>query len=401
MSGAGGGGGAAAAPPPTATKQEDPFACGVDTVSLPGQRDKLYLLQDLVSRCGFQDAHGLLKRCVPEEERRVVLVGRKSHTAVTRAGADVLLRRLWAPGVAQAQADVEALAARLGIELEAGASSAPAAPAGAGGAADAADEDAPWPDGSEQPLQFSDDERDADDDEEEGWQTDEEAGAGEEARAPRRGYDDRAKPPTPSRAALEKYQRFHAYCLRRAQRAVWRASTTKGRKGLITVDPKRRLISTPEFWRVVGRAVPPLAFSVETKDGRVEVPRVSSYLLQDYLARTGLLAPSKLPRALNLARTELEVTFHQLTRAHTGTLLDLALHSLGHGASQAAVQMVAAVSGGNVSYTTARNALASAAKVHFDRAVDDMLNLPEGQVVVNKIDNYASNKGCVAWEGPP
>ncbi len=61
--------------------------------------------------------------------------------------------------------------------------------------------------------------------------------------------------------------------------------------------------------------------------------------------------------------------------------------------------MIAAVSGGHVSYSAARNALASAAKVHFDRTVDDMITLPEVVVVVNKIDNYASNKGCGARVG--
>jgi hypothetical protein len=292
MSGAGGGAAAAAAPP-TTTKEDDPFGCGVDTVALPGQRDKLYLVQDLVSRCGVANAYSLLTRYVPEAERRVVMVGKKTYTAVTRAGAEGVLRKLWAPTVAQAQADVVALAATLRIELEADASSAPGA-AGAGGAA-AADEDAPWPDESEEPLQFSDDERDADE-EQDGWATDEEAGAEEEAeRAPRRGYDDRAPPPKPSRAALEKHRRFHEYCLRRAQRAVWRASRAKGSKSLITVDPKRLLLSTATFWKVIARFVPPLSFFVVTPSGRVEVPRVS-YLLQDYLARSGMLTPAELPR---------------------------------------------------------------------------------------------------------
>jgi hypothetical protein len=359
----------------SATCEGDVYGCGVDVYKTLNQV-KLYRVHGLINRAGTAKALEALRRWVLPTQLRLVEVGKQQEYCVTKAGLAVVLRHIWEPNAAQAQADVQTLAQQLRIDLEA-AQDAPESPS-------SDDEEGEEGEAGGDALPDDDEDDDADFDPDEVSDGEEEAGGW---------LDDRARPQAPSQPALQASAAWGAYAVRKARRVIMKAVKVTPQAGC--VDPTRRLLTTKRLWKILQAAVPPKTFTVPSRHGPVQVPSDGGYLLQIFRVLSGLTEEKHLLRAMNLARTHLEVLFRTLGRKYTGSPLDMALYAIEYGASQAAVEMLASATGACVHYTAASEALRAASKAHILKVKADMQELPEGVAIANKIDNLFNRRRCV------
>lgn len=369
MAGAGG-----AAAPLTGTFVGAPL---FDVQKVATARGELFHINALLRSCGHANPARFARLHADAADVLTVLVGKVQYVCVTRAGLEKVLYKVleFVEGLENAQA----LADQLGFEQ--------------GGEGEEDEEAAAFvpPDDPDMPDLVDDDGGSDDDDDDE----EEEAGAGggggappPAPRAPRAGFDDRRPPPPPRKPQLTVVLNWLGYALRKARRAVMTATKVAEDEHVIMVDAKRKMLSTRQFWLVVEKAVPARLVTAKTKtQDSMVVPPEGGFLLQLFRTLTGQVDAEDELHVMNVARVQLETIFRQLGRKHTGTLMDLALYLLSHGASQAAVEMMATAAGG-VHYSTASAALSEAAKLQQTKIRDDLHTLGEWRVVMNFIDNY-------------
>ena len=366
---------------PTGTL-ENAFGCSGVTVFTASNNVRFYRVHDLIRRCGFKKPLEALRRWVPDAELRAVSVGQQQHFSVTRAGLARVLRHICQPTAAQAQADVVTLAEALRIDLDA----PPDAPVGEGDAPSEEEEEddtlggAP-PDDEEDDSDYTPGSDSGEEEEDAGW------------------LDDRTRPRAPSMQLVQLCITQFAYLVRKARRAIWKASRVKPQAGC--VDPTRRMLTTEQFWKLLAAAAPPLTLTVPTKLGPVTLPPEGGFLLQFYRVLSGLTEEEHLQRAKNCGRAALEVLFRSLGRKHHGMIMDITLYAIKGGASQAAVEMLAAATGVCVHYTAAKDALRAAGEAHVARLKKEMAELGLDTAIVQKIDNYYKQHGHVPRRARP
>ena len=297
---------------------------------------------------------------------QLIKVGGKNIFCVNAHGMSVVLQQLNAPGRVAAQAAVERAADMLNVDLgnveEEGGEEGEEEEEGVGG-------------------------------------EEEEEGADEPARTTRSGkpLNWRTRPRRPVASELQYTASFYGYARETARKAVAKAAAPDGeyaRAGAPKVDADRVMLTNEQFFAACAEAVPAVRFRVRTRTAEVDVPPDGGLLLQDFRARSGLLAPGDLQHAMNLARVELEVIFHEDSQKHRGVLHDLGMFAISHGTSQSVIEMFHAAAGSCSAYST----LIQARKETGDRATREFWEkqsaLERGEIYIFYFDNFFARARC-------